>query len=120
MCFQTALLFTTPGSIGTNSLISDYVSLNTSPPTLLHIEANTIEADVDQDGIKEIVATVGTAAETTIYKMDNNLLLSANLNGIMNANVVMYDTKSNTFQAEVTKGQLSNWKVESNQLHLVP
>ncbi len=108
------------GSIGANFPISDYVSLTTSPPTLLHLELNTIEADVDQDGIKEIVATIGTAAETTIYKMDNNLLLSANLNEIMNANVVTYDTKSNNFQAEVTKGQLSNWKIENNQLHLVP
>ncbi len=107
------------GSVGSNSPISDYVSLTTSPPTLLHIEANTIEADLDQDGLKEIVATVGTAAETTVFKMENNSLLSANLNEIMNANIVMYDTLSHTFQAEVTQGQLSTWKIDRNQLRLV-
>ncbi|WP_164763099.1 hypothetical protein [Paenibacillus humicus] len=71
---------------------------------------------MDQDGIKEVVATVGTAAETTLDKTANDLLASANLNEIMNASLVIYDPKTNIFKAEVSKGRLSNWRMEDNQL----
>lgn len=87
---------------------------------MLHIEAHTVEADVDQDGIKEIVATIGTAAETSIYKMDKEYLVSANLNEVMNAAIVMYDQESNTFKAEVTNGEMSQWKIEDDQLVPIP
>lgn len=87
---------------------------------MLHIEAHTVEADVDQDGIKEIVATIGTAAETSIYKMDKEYLVSANLNKVMNAAIVMYDQESNTFKAEVTKDEMSQWKIEDDQLVPIP
>jgi len=107
-------------SVGANAPISNYVSLSTSPPTMLHIEAHTVEADVDQDGIKEIVATIGTAAETSIYKMDKEYLVSANLNEVMNAAIVMYDQESNTFKAEVTNGEMSQWKIEDDQLVPIP
>ncbi|WP_090903345.1 hypothetical protein [Paenibacillus sp. OK076] len=79
-----------------------------------------MEADVDQDGIKEIVATIGTAAETSIYKMDKEYLVSANLNKVMNAAIVMYDQESNTFKAEVTKDEMSQWKIEDDQLVPIP
>lgn len=104
------------GSIGANAPVTSYISLQASPPTVLYIEAHTLEADVDQDGMNEIVATVGTAAETSIYKMENDSLVSVNLNEVMNAPVVMYDLESNTFQAEMTKGELSRWKIEDNLL----
>ncbi|MGC5774581.1 hypothetical protein [Paenibacillus pabuli] len=107
------------GSVGANAPISNYVSLSTPHPTVLHIEAHTVEADVDQDGVKEIVATVGTAAETSIYKMDKDTLLSVNLNEVMNAAIVMYDKESNTFKAEVTKDEMSQWKIEDDQLLLI-
>jgi len=105
------------GAVGANAPIVNYVSL-TSPRTSIHIEAHTIEADIDQDGINEIVATVGTAAETTIYRMKNDSLVSANLNEIMKANVVIYDPQANIFQVEITPGQLSNWKAENHRIQL--
>lgn len=86
----------------------------------MHIEAHTVDADVDQDGIKEIVATVGTAAETSIYKMEKDTLVSVNLNEVMNADVVTYDQESNTFKAEVTKGEMSQWKIEDTLLVPLP
>lgn len=107
------------GSIGANAPVSNYVSLAEAEPFLLHIEAHTIEADVDEDGMKEIVATVGTEAQTTIYKMVENSLVSVNLNELMNAKVVFYNKQSNTFQAEVVQGQLSSWKIAGNQLQLI-
>ncbi|MHA7962553.1 hypothetical protein ACX93W_00305 [Paenibacillus sp. CAU 1782] len=108
------------GAVGANAPISYYVSHVSNPPTLLHIEANTVEADVDQDGIKEIVATVGSAAETTIYKMENHILVSVNLNEIMDASVVVYDANANAFQADVVKGRLSDWAIKDNQLKFQP
>ncbi|WP_145036447.1 hypothetical protein [Paenibacillus sp. Y412MC10] len=107
------------GSVGANAPISNYLSLSTSPQVLC-IEAHTVEVDVDQDGIKEIVATVGTAAETSIYKIENDSLVSVNLNEVMNAAVVMYDQEYNTFKAEVTKGEVSQWKIEANLLVPLP
>ncbi|WP_342551563.1 hypothetical protein [Paenibacillus sp. FSL R7-0652] len=108
------------GSIGANAPISNYVLMKSSPPKVLHIEAHTVDADVDQDGIKEIVATVGTAAETSIYKMEKDTLVSVNLNEVMNADVVTYDQESNTFKAEVTKGEMSQWKIEDTLLVPLP
>jgi len=108
------------GACGANCPISDYVSVDTSPPTLLHIEANTVEADIDGDGLEEIVATVGTAAETTIYKLQDGKVLSVNLNQVMNANVVIYDQTKNVFQAEVVPGELSTWEIKDGQILLIP
>ncbi|MFE6075045.1 hypothetical protein ACFVQB_11270 [Paenibacillus sp. NPDC057886] len=104
------------GSDGANSPITDYISTDSMPPKLLRIGAHTVEADIDQDGIKEIVATEGTAAETTIYKFVDKKIQAMDLNKIMNAPVVIYDSKTNTFQAEVTQGNLSRWKIEDGKL----
>lgn len=108
------------GFCGANCPITDYVETDNSVPALLRVDAHTIEADVNNDGIKEIVATVGTAAQTSIYKLQGDKIVVANLNEIFNAPVVIYDSKTNTFQAEVTKGQLSNWKITNDQLQLIP
>ena len=87
------------------------MSLDSASPTVLHIEAHTVEADIDQDGIAEIVATVGTVAETFIYQIEKDSLVSVNLNEAMNTTIVFYDQESNTFKAEVPKGKLSKWKI---------
>lgn len=104
------------GLLGANAPVSNYVSLDSTSPTLLHIEAHTVEADVDQDGTQEIIATVGTVAETFIYKLQKDSLVSVSLNEAMNATIVFYDQESNTFKAEVPKGELSQWKIENNTL----
>jgi len=108
------------GFCGANCPITDYVLADTSPPVLLRIDAHTIEADVDNEGSKEIIATVGTAAQTSLYMLQGERIVTVNLNEVMNASVVMYNSGTNTFQAEVTKSELSNWSIINNQIQLVP
>lgn len=111
------------GYCGANCPISDYIEMDGTAdykPQRLHLEAHTVEADVDNDGVIEIVATVGTAAETTIYKKRGEQIVAANLNQLMDSDVVTYDTNTNTFQAELPKGQVTTWKFNGEKLQWVP
>lgn len=108
------------GSCGANCPISEYIQMNRDIPTLVRFDAHTQEADMNQDGINEIVATVGTAAETSIYKLENNHIVTVNLNETMNAQVVTYNHETNTFQADIPKGTTSNWKVNDDKISRVP
>ncbi|WP_019637621.1 hypothetical protein [Paenibacillus fonticola] len=111
------------GSCGANCPIAYYVQLDElsgKAPLLLPIEAHTVEADVDNDGIVEIVATVGTAAETSIYKSSGGRISIAQLNELMDAAVVIYEIETNTFQAEISEKHLSRWAFNGNQLQWVP
>lgn len=99
------------GTCGANCPISYYIQADTSSPKVMRIEAHTVEADVDQDGIHEIVATIGTAAQTSIYKLKNAHIVASNLNETLDAEEVTYDKKSNTF-VEGTK----IWMVQGKEL----
>lgn len=105
------------GYCGANCPISMYVTADTASPALLRIEANTVETDVDDDGLPEIVATVGTAPQTTIYKMENDRIIAANINEIMNAPAVLYDRDKNVFQVATVPGEISAWKISGRSLH---
>lgn len=107
------------GANGANSPVVDYVLLNPQSPLVLRLDAHTIEADVNGDGIKEIVSSVGTAAETTIYQLHDKQIVASNLNELMKAQVVNYDLNTNTFQAQSTNNELTKWKIQGDRLHLV-
>lgn len=104
------------GSLGANVPITHYVAIEKSPPVLLAIEAHTFEGDIDGDGSCEIIATVRTAADTTIYKLAGRDIVSANLNSIMKAELVQYVQESNTFKAVVEKRIVSDWTIENDSL----
>lgn len=93
--------------------------LDSQSSLVLHLDAHTVEADVDGDGIKEIVATVGTAAETTIYKLHDKQIVSSNLNELLKAKVVIYDLNTNIFQAQSTNNELAKWKIQGDRLEKV-
>ncbi|MGG3284490.1 hypothetical protein [Paenibacillus solani] len=99
------------GACGANCPISYYIQPDISTPMSLRIEAHTVEADVDQDGIKDIVASVGTAADTSIYKLRDGHIVVANLNETLDAQAVIYDNESNTF-GDGTR----NWRVKEEGL----
>jgi len=100
------------GTCGANCPISDYIVLDTSSPKVMRIEGHTVEADVDRDGIKEIVATVGTAAQTSIYKRENPQIVTTNLNETLEAQEVTYDNEANLFIAGTYE-----WIIEGGKLH---
>lgn len=99
------------GTCGANCPISYYIQIDTNSPKVLKIEAHTVEADVDQDGSNEIVATVGTAAQTSIYKIKNAHIVITNLNETLDAQEVTYDKESNTFLVGT-----NIWKVKGEEL----
>ena len=77
----------------------------------MQIEAHTVEADVDQDGTNEIVATVGTAAQTSIYKIKNAHIVATSLNETLDAQEVTYDKESNSFVVGA-----NIWRVKGEEL----
>lgn len=96
------------GFCGANCPITYYIDMDTEQPTLLlEVDAHTMEADLDEDGIHEIVATVGTAADTTIYALINNEITLSNLNLPLKAQTVMYDSTSNTFTVYIDQEKLN-------------
>jgi hypothetical protein len=99
------------GACGANCPISYYIQIGTNSPKVLKIEAHTVEADVDQDGTNEIVATVGTAAQTSIHKIKNAHIVVTNLNETLDAQEVTYDKKTNTFVVGT-----NIWKVKEEEL----
>ncbi|WP_229753648.1 M15 family metallopeptidase [Paenibacillus segetis] len=107
------------GAIGANSPVADYILPDPERPMILHIEAHTVEADVDQDGVKEIVSTVGTAANTTIYKLHNKQMMASDLNELMKAQMVMYDPKTNIFQIQNSNTKLAEWKLQGSMLQFI-
>ncbi|MNZ49471.1 hypothetical protein D3C78_672400 [compost metagenome] len=107
------------GLCGANCPAAYYVDVSVNPPLLLSLDAHTVESDTDQDGIKEIIATVGTAAQTTIYKTNGEKLTAVNLNDALHAQVVLYHTETRLFQAELEEGKLSSLKLMQDRLQLV-
>lgn len=99
------------GACGANCPISYYIQTDTNSPKVLQIEAHTVEADVDQDGTNEIVATVGTAAQTSIYKIKNAHIVATSLNETLDAQEVTYDKESNTFVVGA-----NIWRVKGEEL----
>ena len=98
------------GFCGANCPITNYVQMDKNPPILLQIQAHTVEADLDQDGVKEIIATVGTLAETSIYRLRQESMETVNLNKAMKAQVVIYKSETNTFEASIQNESMSVWK----------
>ncbi|KOR87868.1 hypothetical protein [Paenibacillus solani] len=101
------------GACGANCPISYYIHPDISSPISLRIEAHTVEADIDQNGINYIVASVGTAADTSIYKLRDGHIVAANLNETLAAQAVIYDKESNMF-GDGTR----NWRVKEEELVL--
>ncbi|WP_148449991.1 hypothetical protein [Gorillibacterium timonense] len=54
---------------------------------------STVEADADQDGDNEIIATVGTNPQTSIYKWKESRMEVADLNELMKAGTVLSTKK---------------------------
>jgi|GEM_PF-2619736 len=108
------------GACGANCPISTYVRWGQDQQTLLRIEAHTVEADLGGDGQGEIVATVGTVAETTIYALVRGELAAANLNELLHAGTVIYNRANGCFQAADRQETIAEWTWNGDSLTRVP
>lgn len=107
------------GATGANSPVAYYILPDLEAPLVLHIDGHTVEADVNQDGVIDIISTVGTAANTTVYTLLNKKVMASNLNEITNAQVVLYDPKTNHFQIQTSNNKLTEWRFQANKLQSV-
>lgn len=108
------------GFCGANCPVTNYVQVDAGGPEVIRLEAHTTEADVDHDGVQEIIATVGTAAETYIYKLADDHIAVANVNELLDAVAVTYDRATNQFKADTSQGGLSSWTINKDALQLIP
>lgn len=111
------------GGVGANAPIAYYITIEKSTPSLLvRIDGHTVESDADGDGSYEIISTVGTAAETTIYQENADRIEAFNINEALRAQVVLYDSSANLFlvYAKGADESFTQWKMEDSTLELLP
>jgi|GEM_PF-1544109 len=107
------------GAVGANAPVTVYMAVHQADsPVSITIDAHTEEADIDEDGIKEIIGTVGTAAAATIYKLTGSGYGLVNLNELLNAQVVLYDKEDNRFNVNILEDAWSTWEVIGGKLQL--
>lgn len=70
-----------------------------TPYIISEIDGFAQISDIDENGTKEVVSTVGTVADTSIYffDFDKQTVNSANINEQSGAKYSMYDATTNTF-----------------------
>lgn len=108
------------GIPGANYAKSVYLEVEDELVTpLFEVDGNIIEIDLDQDGIKEMITTIGTIADTNIYKYLNNQIYISNLNRSINAQSVIFNMENHGFEAyfENNKSNLYYYKDGKLELH---
>ncbi|GIQ69309.1 hypothetical protein DUZ99_04825 [Xylanibacillus composti] len=104
------------GFCGANCPKTYYVELN-QPALFLTVDAHAVETDLDNDGVNELIATHGTAAQTVVYQWQGEQVMFADFNVALQAEVVFYDRSQNLFQASTRNGnELYAFKWEEGRL----
>jgi len=87
------------GVLGANYARSLYVEVGKdSVSPFVDIDGNNIEIDLDHDNSKEIVTTIGTIPETSIYKLIDDKVYIANINESIGAQAVSFNQKNKKFE----------------------
>lgn len=60
----------------------------------LNVEGNTVETDLNNDGSQEIISTLGTIPETSIYILKNDKIVTSNINDSIGVKAVIYKEKN--------------------------
>lgn len=78
------------GILGANYGVNYYWFYEQEPVenSIIKIEGNTEEIDLDDSGRKEIISSIGTVAETSIYLLREDKIIVSNINKSMNAQAV--------------------------------
>lgn len=79
------------GYCGPACPIADYITVeNGYPYVWLHVDAAVQEYDLDRDGKKDLISTVGAPLETHVYLMPDNVLMRASVNDALRSNSVSF------------------------------
>lgn len=111
------------GIYGANAPQSNYyLVVEGIPKPFLRVDGHITEVDLDLDGWEEIIASSGTPPQTTIYKWDNGVFLSADVNKMLGADAVLFVNRGRlVFFAAYYKGQPDrrNYRYTAEGLQLV-
>ncbi|MDD4834296.1 MAG: M56 family metallopeptidase [Lutispora sp.] len=88
------------GILGANYAQAFYWLVEEKPEnSIIQIDGNTIEIDLDNDGKKEVVATTGTIPETKIYMLKEGKIAVSDINKSIGAkSVSLYDEGKKLFE----------------------
>lgn len=114
-------IYKVKGFCGASCHLSIYVEItNKIPSIILYLTSPTVEADLDHDGHKEIIATYGTAPQTEIYQIDDKEeIYYVSLNKALNANAVLYNEKQNQFEAYYEGGVVKRYRYSNGSLQYI-
>ncbi|WP_432405585.1 hypothetical protein [Wukongibacter sp. M2B1] len=99
------------GVLGVNYSKSFYWSFEKEfQNSIIQIEGNTKEVDLDGDSKQEIISTIGTIPETEIYKSEEGEILVSNINKSIGAkSVIMSDRDSKLFDVYFEPNKLEQY-----------
>lgn len=84
--FQEKSVLRIQGGLGADYPQTNYYLIESGvPKPFLQTDGHTLEQDLDQDGLQEVVASEGTPTLTSIYKLQNSHFSVANVNKALNA-----------------------------------
>lgn len=87
------------GILGANYARSVYIEVeNSSVKPLIEVDGNIVEVDLDEDGIKEVVTTIGTIPNISIYRIENNYISVSNINASISAQAVLFNREIRKFR----------------------
>jgi hypothetical protein len=90
------------GVLGANSAKTIYLEIEgDSIYPILGVDGNIVEIDLDNDNVKEVVTTIGTIPETSIYKMIDGLVSVANINTSIKAQAVSFHQENKKFEVYI-------------------
>ncbi|HHV08692.1 MAG TPA: hypothetical protein GXX75_00230 [Clostridiales bacterium] len=97
---ETDTVYTINEVRGANYGVTIFFMIKEKTPYIIsEIDGFAQISDIDENGTKEVVSTVGTVPDTSIYffDFDEQTVSIANINGQSGAEYSMYDATTNTF-----------------------
>lgn len=105
---------------GANYGVTIFIKIEDMVPYIIsEIDGFAEISDIDGDGTKEVISTVGTVPETSIYffNFDEETISIADINEQTNAKYSIYDAATNTFRLAFGPNQdAKSYIYSSNQL----
>lgn len=88
------------------------------PSLFLSMEAGGLEKDINGDGVNDLVTTVGTKVDTTIYLEENEQVIKAEL-FVIPDKIQVFHSEGNVFHIFFENRKLARYQYKDRQLHFV-
>jgi hypothetical protein len=110
------------GVLGANYARSVYVEvIDDVVSPLIEVDGNIVERDLDSDSVNEIITSMGTISETSIYRIHNNTILVANVNESLQAEAVNYIIEKDIFEVYFSPQKSFIYLyINGNMVHVKP